>query len=123
MALNFYLQDDAFLEEENGNYLEYVYLQKPMRIDAMEMREYSMLEPWISLCQAERLGVEDFFSDTLLLSAAVPRAIALLEQVYGRMTGRTLFGEDPVSPANPYRHMHAILRQSRPGYGILALCD
>jgi hypothetical protein len=123
MALEFYLQADAFLEEEHFNYLEYFNLQKPRHIDSMELREYDFLTPWVRLCEAEHLGVSHFFDDTLLLSTAVPRAILLLEQVYGPMTGRTLFGPDPVSPNNPFRHMHAILSHSHPGYGILALCD
>ncbi|HYF65747.1 MAG TPA: hypothetical protein VD886_23155 [Herpetosiphonaceae bacterium] len=123
MALDFYLLADTFLEAEHHRYLEYFQLEQPPCIDSVELREYAFLDPWIRRCEAERLGVTHFFADTLLLSTAVPRAIALLEQVYGPMTGRTLFGPDPVSPNNPFRHMHAILCQSYPGYGILALCD
>lgn len=89
----------------------------------MELREYDFLMPWVRLCEAERLGVTHFFDDTLLRSMVVPRAIVLLEQVYGPMKGRTLFRPDPVSPNNPFRHMYAILCQSYPGYGILTLCD
>jgi hypothetical protein len=123
MALRFYIQADTLLEEEDARYLDYFNLEPPVLIDRMELREYDMLTPWVELCEAERLGITHFFDDTLLLSTAVPRAVELLERVYGPMTGRTLFGPDPVSPNNPFRHMHSILCRTSPGYGLLALCD
>lgn len=123
MGLRFYIQADTFLEEEDARYLDYFNLEPQPLLDRMELREYAMLTPWVELCEGERLGITHFFDDTLLLSTNVPRAIVLLEQVYKPMTGRTLFGPDPVSPNNPFRHMHAILCHSHPGYGILALCD
>jgi hypothetical protein len=61
MALDFYVFDDAFLEKDHWSYLAYFHLEMPARIDAMEVREYDFLTPWVRRCEAEGLGVTHFF--------------------------------------------------------------
>ncbi|XSG75160.1 hypothetical protein ACP8Y2_23615 [Herpetosiphon llansteffanensis] len=123
MALDFYLLEDTFLEKDNFNYIEYFQLQKPKHIASMELAEYYMLAAWVTSCRTESLGIEDYFSDSLLRSSNVPRAIVLLEQAYASMSDRSLFQPASGNSTNPFHRMHAILDQAQPNYGILALCD
>lgn len=123
MALDFYLQADTLLEADGARYRAYFMLEPPPLLAQMDVRAYTLLTPWVQLCEAECLGVRSFFEDTLLPSTAIPRARILLEHSYHSMTHRTLRGSDPTSPNNPFRQMDAILCHARVGYGILALCD